>query len=134
MLIGACFVYRNAIFRDTVRYTLLEIGLMPIFFFVTLPRASFITRCMEWRGLRHLGQLSYSMYLIHHTLFHHFYYYYRPSVLLAAGILLLTIAYAQAMRICVELPIQRMRSRWLRRAVVVPIGLANKSGEKVLAS
>jgi peptidoglycan/LPS O-acetylase OafA/YrhL len=134
MLIGACFVYRNAIFRDTVRYTLLEIGLMPIFFFVTLPRASFITRCMEWRGLRHMGQLSYSMYLIHHTLFHHFSHYYRPSVLLAAGILLLTIAYAQAMRICVELPIQRMRNRWLRRAAVVPIGLANKSGEKVLAS
>jgi peptidoglycan/LPS O-acetylase OafA/YrhL len=134
MLIGACFVYRNAIFRDTVRYTLLEIGLMPIFFFVTLPRASFITRCMERRGLRHLGQLSYSMYLVHHTLFHHFYHYYRPSVLLAAGILMLTIAYAQAMRICVELPIQRMRNRWLRRAVVVPVGLANKSGEKVLAS
>jgi len=134
MLIGACFVYRNAIFRDTVRYTLLEIGLMPIFFFVTLPRASFITRCLEWRGLRHLGQLSYSMYLIHHTLFHHFYHYYRPSVLLAAEILLLTIAYAQAMRICVELPIQRMRSRWSRRAVVVPIGPANKSGEEVLAS
>jgi len=134
MLIGACFVYRNAIFRDTVRYTLLEIGLMPIFFFVTLPRVSFITRCLEWRGLRHLGQLSYSMYLIHHTLFHHFYHYYRPSVLLAAEILLLTIAYAQAMRICVELPIQRMRNRWLRRAAVVPIGLANKSGDEVLAS
>jgi len=134
MLIGACFVYRNAIFRDTVRYTLLEIGLMPIFFFVTLPRASFITRCLEWQGLRHLGQLSYSMYLIHHTLFHHFYHYYRPSVLLAAGILLLTIAYAQAMRICVELPIQSMRSRWSRRAAVVPIGPANKSREEVLAS
>jgi len=55
-------------------------------------------------------------------------------VLLAAGILLLTIAYAQAMRISVELPIQRMRSRWLRRMAVVPIGLANKSAEEVLAS
>jgi hypothetical protein len=55
-------------------------------------------------------------------------------VLLAAGILLLTIAYAQAMRIFVELPIQRMRSWWLRRVAVAPIGLANKSGEKVLAS
>jgi len=127
MLIGACFVYRNAIFRDTVRYTLLELGLMPIFFFVTLPRASFITRCMEWRGLRHLGQLSYSMYLIHHTLFHHFYHYYRPSVLL-------TIAYAQAMRICVELPIQRLRGRWMRRVTCVVIPPANERQGKALAS
>ncbi len=121
ILIAACFACRNQLFRDTVRYTLLEIGLMPIFFYVTLPQRNFLTRCLEWRGLRHLGQLSYSMYLIHHTLFHHFYHYYRPSLLLAGGILLLTIGYAQAMRVCVELPIQKMRNRWMRRAVVVSI-------------
>lgn len=117
-LILACFAYRNQLFRDTLRYTLLEIGLMPIFFYLTLPNASFIARCLEWRVLRHLGQLSYSMYLIHHTLFHHFYHRYQPSVLLAAAILLLTIGYAQAMRTCVELPIQRLRSRRIRGTVI----------------
>jgi peptidoglycan/LPS O-acetylase OafA/YrhL len=126
ILIGACFAYRNPFFRNTLRYTLLEIGLMPIFFFVTLPGTSFITRCLEWRALRHLGQLSYTMYLIHHTLFHHFYHSYRPSVLLAGGILLLTIGYAQAMRICVELPMQRLRGRWIRRAEVAVITAANE--------
>ena len=56
-----CFAYRNPLFRDTVGYTLLEIGLMPIFFFVTLPRRNFLARCLEWRVwrvLRHSGQLS----------------------------------------------------------------------------
>jgi len=134
ILIGACFAYRNPLFRDTVRYSLLEIGLMPIFFYVTLPQTNFVTRCLEWRGLRHLGQLSYTMYLIHHTLFHHFYHYYRPSLLLAGGILLLTIGYAQAMRMCVELPIQRMRSRWMRRAVVVAISPANQAADTAVAS
>ena len=134
ILIVACFVYRNPFFRNTVRYTLQEIGLMPIFFFVTLPRRSFVTRCLEWRGSRHLGQLSYSMYLIHHTLFHHFYHYYRPSVLLAGGILLLTIVYAQGMRLLVELPILRMRNRWTGRASVVGIGSPEELGEKALAS
>jgi peptidoglycan/LPS O-acetylase OafA/YrhL len=122
MLIALCFACRNPHFRDTVRYTLLEIGLMPIFFFVTLPRRNFVLRCLEWRALRHLGHLSYTMYLIHHTLFHHFYRYYRPSLLLVCAVLVLTVGYAQAMRTFVELPIQRMRSRWMRGLVVVPIG------------
>lgn len=134
ILIGACFAYRNPLFRDTVRYTLLEIGLMPIFFFVTLPGTSFVTRCLEWRLLRHLGQLSYSMYLIHHALFHHFYHSYQPSVLLAGGILVLTIGYAQAMRICVELPMQRLRVRWMRRAEVAVIPSGNQPRGTALAS
>ena len=36
-LIVLCFAYRNPLFRDTFRYTLLEIVLFPIFFLVTLP-------------------------------------------------------------------------------------------------
>lgn len=133
ILIVLCFAYRNPRFRDTIRYTLLEIGLMPIFFLVALPRRNFLVRCLEWRVLRHLGQLSYSMYLIHHTLFHHFYHYYRPSLLLASGILMLTVTYAQAMRTFVELPIQRIRSRWMRRPVVVQIGPASGPSDKALA-
>ncbi len=132
-VIVLCFAYRNPLFRDTVRYTLLEIGLTPIFFLVTLPRRNFVVRCLEWRFLRHLGQLSYTMYLIHHTLFHHFYHYYRPSVLLAGAVLVLTVGYAQAMRTLVELPIQRMRSRWMRRLVVVAIGPGSGTGDKALA-
>lgn len=116
------FAYRNQLFRDTVRYTLQSIALMPIFFLITLPQKGLITRCLECRVLRHLGRISYSMYLIHHALFNHFYHYYRPGVLLACGIFVLTVAYAQAMRTLVELPIQRARGRRdKRRAEVVPI-------------
>ena len=133
-IIVLCFIHRNPLFRDTIRYTMLEIGLMPIFFFLTLPRNNFLVRCLEWRVLRHLEQLSYSMYLIHHALFHHFYHSYRPSLLLADGILLLTVGYAQAMRMFVKLPIQRVRSRWVRKAaLVLPIGSTNDVEGKALA-
>jgi len=53
--------------------------------------------------------------------------------LLAGGILVVTVVYAQAMRTFVELPIQRMRSRWMRRLAVVPIGAASGTAEKALA-
>ncbi len=122
ILIVLTFVYRDPMFRNTFRYSLQSIALMPIFFLVTLPENHLISRCLEWRVLRHLGRLSYSMYLIHHTLFNHFYHYYRPGILIACGIFVLTFGYAQAMRTFVELPLQRARSRVTkRRAVVVPI-------------
>ena len=114
-LIVATFAYRNQMFRDTVRYTLQQIALMPIFFLITLPQRGLLARCLEWRWLRHLGHLSYSMYLIHHTLFHHFYHHYNPGVPLACGIFVLSLMYAQAMRTFVELPIQKWRGRIKRR-------------------
>ncbi len=122
ILIVLTFAYRNQLFRDTFRYSLQSIALMPIFFLVTLPQNHLVNRLLEWPVLRHLGRLSYSMYLIHHALFNHFYHYYRPGILIACGIFVLSFGYAQAMRTFVELPIQRARSRVeRRRAVVVPI-------------
>lgn len=111
LLIICCFTFRNPFFRDTLRYTLLGLGLAPLFFLVSLPQGGWLIRCLEWPVLRWLGQLSYSMYLIHHTLFHHFYHYYRPGFWLAMGILAATILYAQAMRSLIEMPLQRARSR-----------------------
>jgi peptidoglycan/LPS O-acetylase OafA/YrhL len=133
VLIMLCFVYRNSLFRETVRYTLLGAGLLPIFYLACLPERNLLTRCLEWSPLRHLGRLSYSMYLIHHTLFHHFYHYYRPSFVLAGTIFLLTLGYAQAMRTFVELPIQRWRSRRSHRASVLPVRAATEEAEHVLA-
>jgi peptidoglycan/LPS O-acetylase OafA/YrhL len=133
VLIALCFIYRNPLFRSTLRYSLLAVGLLPVFYFACLPERNFLIRCLELRPLRHLGRLSYSMYLIHHTLFYHFYHYYRPSLVLAGAIFLLALGYGQAMRTFVELPIQRWRNRRLRRAAVVRIGLTTAEGDRALA-
>lgn len=116
LLIALSFAYRNPFFRDTFRYTLLGIGLAPIFFLISLPQKHLLTRCLEWPVLCWLGQLSYTMYLIHHTLFHHFYHFHLPGFLLAFGILVATVIYAQAMRTLVELPLQKRRNRFRDKA------------------
>lgn len=137
LLIVLCFAWRNPFFRDTLRYTLLGIGLAPIFFLISLPERHLLTRWLEWSILRWLGQLSYSMYLIHHTLFHHFYHFRRPSFGLAMGILAATVLYAQVMRSLIELPLQRARTRLRVEARVetnrdrclVPTGLKWKNSQ-----
>ncbi len=133
LLIVLAFAYRNPFFRDTIRYTLNAIGLAQIFFLATLPERRSFTRALEWPVLRWLGQLSYSMYLIHHTLFHHFLHYHRPSFELAMLILAATIAYAQLMRTLVELPLQRARASLRAKATPRQAKPAPK-GEPVSAS
>jgi len=129
LLIVFSFAYRNPFFRDTIRYTLLGIGLAPIFFLISLPERHLLTRCLEWRPLRWLGQLSYSMYLIHHTLFHHFYHYYRPSILIACGVLAITVCFAQAMRSLVEVPLLATRKRLRSATALATARAAGREGE-----
>jgi len=123
VLLAVSFAYRNPFFRDTFRYTLQGIALMPIFFLAALPEKHLLTRVLELRGLRHLGLLSYTMYLIHHTLFHHLYHYYRPSLWIGCGVFAASVGYAQAMRTLVELPIQKARARF-RLSQRAPVTMA----------
>ena len=105
------FAWRNPFFRDTFRYTLQSLALAPIFFYVTANHSSRVSRLLALGPMRWVGQLSYSLYLIHHALFHHFYHYHRPSLAVAVIVLILSIAYAQTMRWVVELPLQKARAR-----------------------
>lgn len=60
------FVVRNAFVRDTLRYSLQGLSLMPLVaglcFTGSLRR---VTIWMEHRAMRHIGRLSYSLYLLH---------------------------------------------------------------------
>jgi peptidoglycan/LPS O-acetylase OafA/YrhL len=124
LLIVFSFAYRNPFFRDTFRYSIQAIGLMPIFFLLILPERSWIVRWLELPVFVRLGQISYSMYLIHHTLFHHLYHFYRPTLWIPFVVLALTVAYAQAMRILIEKPLQRERQRFAVRGRPSPLAKA----------
>ena len=48
VLIALSFAYRKPFFRDTFRYTLLGVGLAPLFFLISLPQKHVLTRCLAW--------------------------------------------------------------------------------------
>ena len=59
------FLFRDPLFRATLRYSLQGLALMPIFYLaVNLPR-SWLFAWLNWKLVRRLGQYSYTFYLAH---------------------------------------------------------------------
>jgi peptidoglycan/LPS O-acetylase OafA/YrhL len=108
------FLYRAAWFRESVRYSLQGIALVPVF--VTAMR--FPTwgpfRILNLRYVALFGGLTYSLYLLHHvilyTLRYHFPAWHPVAISLVA--LSISVALAQAIYQSVEKPFGQLRKRF----------------------
>jgi peptidoglycan/LPS O-acetylase OafA/YrhL len=58
-------VYRNPEFRETYRYTIQGVALIPLFYYAVAMSESRLFKCLNWNVIKKLGVYSYSMYLIH---------------------------------------------------------------------
>jgi peptidoglycan/LPS O-acetylase OafA/YrhL len=107
------FVYRAPWFRETLRYTLQGLALMPVFVVAMRDPQWLPFRWLNRRAIRHAGALSYSLYLVHDVLIYAVHEA-LPAVHAAIrGVLALALAFglAQAMHVFIEKPFARMRKR-----------------------
>jgi peptidoglycan/LPS O-acetylase OafA/YrhL len=107
-VILATLCYRNGIFRETLRYTLQSLALLPIFHYCISHPFGRVTRCLDCFVFKWIGQLSYAMYLVHAlvlTVLAH--YIGKDRLALACAGLFLTLGFALAMRRFVEEPLRR---------------------------
>lgn len=65
-----CFVYRDDAFRETYRYTLQGIALLPVFYLAVLRSYWPVFKWLDWRPVRYIGMLSYTLYLVHDMMLH----------------------------------------------------------------
>jgi peptidoglycan/LPS O-acetylase OafA/YrhL len=65
LLLGLTLVVRDAQFRETLRYTLQGLALMPIFHFAVRYPQVWLMRPLNWGFVMTLGVYSYAIYLIH---------------------------------------------------------------------
>jgi peptidoglycan/LPS O-acetylase OafA/YrhL len=102
---AASLIIRNPVFRETLRYSVQSIALLPIFYYCIAQSNAWPVRVLQSTPLRWIGWLSYSMYLSHEFLFS-----VVQSKLQLTGppaavvVFTLALAYALGVRYLVELP------------------------------
>jgi peptidoglycan/LPS O-acetylase OafA/YrhL len=111
-LLLVTFLVRGPFFRETFRYTLQGIGLTPIFIMAMRHPRWYLFRLLNWRPMRFLGAISYSMYLVHQVVLGAVQ---RHSPLGAVprgfAAFLISLAIAWTMHVVVERPCTALRKR-----------------------
>ena len=106
------FLYRAPEFRETARYTVQGVALMPIFVAGIRYPGWWLFRPLNWRWVAHLGALSYTFYLIHDTFLESAAHWIgRPTIVGAALSLAATLAFCELSYRFVEKPCAALRKR-----------------------
>jgi len=111
---------QSPLYKDTLRYTLQALDLYLLFSYLVASPGSLAVRWLEWPALRYLGRISYGLYLCHffilEALLHHLPAALAGHVTITAPLgLVLSVLFATLLRVALELPLQRLRTR-LRHA------------------
>ncbi len=105
-------VYRNPVFRQTIRYSIQGVALAPILYYVVHTPQTWVGRILNARWLAALGTISYALYLLHATVLIEINQV-IPSRLLAGILsLLVAILLAYLVHILVEKPTDAMRKKF----------------------
>lgn len=112
-LLGFCLINRDPAFRETFRYTLQGIALLPLFYLAVAEPDRPWFRWLNWRWVRFGGLLSYSLYLIHFSalkMVPHLLPDLRPLLQVALA-LAFSVTYSLGLYYAVERPLARYRKR-----------------------
>jgi peptidoglycan/LPS O-acetylase OafA/YrhL len=117
-------VVRDPVFRETWRYSIQGVALMPIFFSILSYRQGWLHGLLNLRWMEKLGEYSYAFYLVHFIIAKSLLFWGVPdgSVALYALVVVLSAGYAKGLNVCLERP---MKSSMKNLLAVAP-ALASK--------
>ena len=105
------FLFRNPIFRETVRYTLQGLAIAPLLYYVVHYPETYIGRLLNNRVLSYIGVLSYSLYLLHAAVLLQMQRIVHGELTVAILTLPVTIALGFLARALIEKPMEKLRAR-----------------------
>jgi peptidoglycan/LPS O-acetylase OafA/YrhL len=106
-------VFRAPVMHMAVKFTLQGLALIPLFTLAILTPQSY-SKWLNWKWVRYIGTLSYTLYLVHLALFDTVREHVASKSLAALIALALCFLYAYAMNKTVEIPAARLRKRFRR--------------------
>jgi peptidoglycan/LPS O-acetylase OafA/YrhL len=112
VLLGT-LVYRDEVFRLTLRNTLQSAAIAPLLFLSVARSGWWPFRWLNARPMAYLGSISYTVYLSHHLVLEGLVKHWPEMqwLWLTAIAGMVTLIVAEVMRRCVEVPCARMRRR-----------------------
>jgi peptidoglycan/LPS O-acetylase OafA/YrhL len=117
-ILAFTFVYREAAFRETFRYSLQGIALTPIFACAMRFPNWIPFRWLSGKIIRFVGVLSYSLYLVHHVIIEALEHYVAMQPVLRGVVALAaSLALSYAIYVVIERPCAKLRKRLSHRAV-----------------
>lgn len=114
-----CFLVRDVGFRQTLRYTLQGIALMPVFHYAVSRPDLAIFRPLNWYPIRLIGVYSYTIYLCHTVVLTNLHVHELGpdnTLLFALFAFAICTAFAAAVMYFVERPVKNMRNRAIQKA------------------
>jgi peptidoglycan/LPS O-acetylase OafA/YrhL len=118
-LLAASFIIHTPGFRETFRYTLQGIGLIPIFIMAICEPEFILFRGLNVGWVKFVGALSYSLYLVHFIVLSAVGHWCSGLQPFSQGLLALalSLAIAYLMYTGIEVPLAQIRKRFVRQAV-----------------
>ncbi len=113
ILLGVSFIWRDPLFRSTLRYTLQGIALMPVFYYAVQKSDHFMFRPLNFWVVRKVGIYSYTLYLVHLVILNALWRagYPQDGVVAAAFAMILSIIWAALVFHLAEKPLHGLRAR-----------------------
>ena len=114
VLLGT-FLIREPHFRETFRYTLQGLGLIPVFVCAMRYPTWSVMRLLNYRPVAFLGLLSYSLYLVHQVALYGVEQHYQASLGLPATAVLafaISVGIAWLMYYAVDKPCAKLRRKF----------------------
>ena len=109
------FLDRNEVFRETLRYSLQGLALIPLFIAAIRYQKSWPVRFLNLTFVRFLGVLSYTLYLCHHMFLETIQGIWNLNPLLTGSVALVcAFLFATAVHYWIERPCTRARKRLSR--------------------
>jgi len=114
LLVGSLLV-RAEIFRDTVRYTIQGIALYPIFIASIRFPEWILFKPLNWKWVRFVGVLSYSLYLVHFMVIKFLLTVVPDLGTLVIGVLslIISLALSYAIYIYAEVPAAKLKKKFV---------------------
>lgn len=112
VLLLLTLVVRNDVFRETLRYSLQGIALIPLFFYSVSHPGSFPFRMLNLRWVQRVGVYSYSIYLSHEVLLSNVDWVSSNPALNILAALALSLLFAMLVDRFIDVPLRAVRARF----------------------